>query len=329
MEQEGIRSRDYAMDNLRLLLIFLVVFGHLLEQFDGTLRGQIYQMIYSFHMPAFVFLNGCFARFKPEKLLKGLVLPYLVFQPLYILAGEGYFYEDETVIIQFTSPFWLTWYLLAMILYTLMIPLLEHWKDRPVPVIAVTVGLALLAGFDSTIGYEMTLSRFFVYLPFFAGGYYAGQRGTVGRLRSGRLRIPLIAAGCAGILADWFYLNWRRLPDKFLYGVLPYKALETGGPADRLALLCFALCWIAVLVMLAPNRRIPLLSALGRHTMPIYLLHGFVVYWAGKEHLFRYSRAVNGLLALLLAAGLTLCLGLAGIGLSALRSRMSARERQV
>lgn len=55
-------SRDYGMDNLRALLILFAVFGHLLETLDGNgLTVDIYRIIYSFHMPAFVFIMGYFA----------------------------------------------------------------------------------------------------------------------------------------------------------------------------------------------------------------------------------------------------------------------------
>ena len=52
-------TRDYSLDNVRFVLIFSVVFAHLLEvctPFKGS--SLIYKIIYSFHMPAFVFLFG-------------------------------------------------------------------------------------------------------------------------------------------------------------------------------------------------------------------------------------------------------------------------------
>lgn len=40
-------------------------------------------MIYSFHMPAFLFLSGMFARFDRIHYIFGLALPYLLLQTLY------------------------------------------------------------------------------------------------------------------------------------------------------------------------------------------------------------------------------------------------------
>lgn len=60
----GTNRRNYQMDNLKCLLIFSVVFGHMLELFMGKNSPErvIYLVIYSFHMPFLllcpVFLRG-------------------------------------------------------------------------------------------------------------------------------------------------------------------------------------------------------------------------------------------------------------------------------
>ena len=59
MSLSSFPPRDYSLDNVRFVLIFSVVFAHLLEvcePFTGS--WLIYKFIYSFHMPAFIFLFG-------------------------------------------------------------------------------------------------------------------------------------------------------------------------------------------------------------------------------------------------------------------------------
>jgi len=53
-------QRDPRLDSIKASLMFLVVFGHLLEGIKSTapLLSQIYDFLYLFHMPAFVFLSG-------------------------------------------------------------------------------------------------------------------------------------------------------------------------------------------------------------------------------------------------------------------------------
>ena len=80
----AIKTREYQYDNLRFLLIALVVLGHLLEiAGEFPHRELLYALIYSFHMPAFLFLSGMFARFDRIKWIFGMAMPYLVFQWLY------------------------------------------------------------------------------------------------------------------------------------------------------------------------------------------------------------------------------------------------------
>lgn len=60
-------SRKYNIDNIRAILIFLVVFGHLLETVDFPLKSLIYSGIYVFHMPAFAFISGMCHKKSQEK----------------------------------------------------------------------------------------------------------------------------------------------------------------------------------------------------------------------------------------------------------------------
>ena len=59
-------TRHYGYDNMKGILVFLVVFGHFLELCPATLQKNIlYLVIYSFHMPAFLFFSGFFAKYHP------------------------------------------------------------------------------------------------------------------------------------------------------------------------------------------------------------------------------------------------------------------------
>lgn len=49
------KKRDASIDIMKGILIILVIVGHMTD-ISNSLRG----MIYSFHMPAFFILAGCF-----------------------------------------------------------------------------------------------------------------------------------------------------------------------------------------------------------------------------------------------------------------------------
>ena len=56
-------SRDRKWDFLRGLAIFLVLLGHTLQWFDPNWRqNPLFEGIYSFHMPLFMFISGYFLR---------------------------------------------------------------------------------------------------------------------------------------------------------------------------------------------------------------------------------------------------------------------------
>ena len=58
------------MDNIRAILIFCVVTGHVISNFGETTgTDAVYKIIFSFHMPAFLFVSGYFARYNPKKLV--------------------------------------------------------------------------------------------------------------------------------------------------------------------------------------------------------------------------------------------------------------------
>src|SRR5690606_41893719 len=63
---KGLKTleRNAYFDNAKLLLIFLVVFGHAIQPFTSKNRiiDALYIWIYTFHMPAFIFLAGFFVK---------------------------------------------------------------------------------------------------------------------------------------------------------------------------------------------------------------------------------------------------------------------------
>lgn len=274
------KVRMYGFDNLRGLLIILVVFGHLLEicgSFPGA--GFLYRTIYSFHMPAFLFLTGYFARFDRKKIVFGLLLPYVLFQTVYIMFDRWTLGEDTA--LQFTTPYWILWYLMASILYHLLLPMYDTAdQDLQRLCLAVTFTLSLLAGFDDTVGYRLTLSRFLVFQPWFLLGYYSRRSGWIEAMTSrltGRKYMKLLLAGAVCFLSGVMHLLSFR--SEILYGAHPYGTLVY-GPLERSFAGVTALVWIGFgCLVLLPwlDRRLPVLTELGQNTLPVYLLHGFVV----------------------------------------------------
>ena len=85
-------TRDYYLDNVKVILIFLVIFGHLVDKFadKNTIYNILYIVIYSFHMPLFIFVSGYFSKNvdkSRENAFVGCLVPYLIFNTIYLLVS--------------------------------------------------------------------------------------------------------------------------------------------------------------------------------------------------------------------------------------------------
>ena len=62
---EQRNNRIFALDNIKGILIILVVFAHILK--NKAEADPIVIGIYFFHMPAFIFLSGYFSKGKRSR----------------------------------------------------------------------------------------------------------------------------------------------------------------------------------------------------------------------------------------------------------------------
>lgn len=280
MDSKQASARDFSLDNIRFFLIFSVVFAHLLEV-CAPFRGSnlLYQFIYVFHMPAFLFLFGYNVRYSPKKIVYRWCIPYIVVQSGYILFSK--YVLNSNMTLQYTKPYWLLWYMLVCIFYQLLLPLFDtESKPRQVFVLTCTFILALLVGFENSIGYTMSLSRFFVFQPCFLLGYYCKKNGFPASLAVHKnLRYILTAASAAIALLAVPLLYYVKLPSGLLYGSYPYASCGGTWWMRGLVLLISFSGIFFVFLGLKPllNRKIFLLTEIGQNTWPIFLLHGAIV----------------------------------------------------
>lgn len=298
-------QRSYKMDNIRFLLIFLVVFAHFMELFSGKFTLSLYKIIYSFHMPAFLFLTGYFARFDRKKIISDLLYPYILFQIIYLAFDALIIQEKTAVTLQFVKPYWLLWYLLTAFCYYLIIPMIDsnNLKDR-ILILGICVAISLLAGFDTSIGYYGSLARTFSFLPFFVVGYYFSHQNTT-------ILKPqwLLPCSVLLILATLKLItNSPLITKKILYGSYSYE--QAGyNPLIKALLLLIGFAWITFLLSTIPDKKLPIISTLGQNTLATFLLHGFIVKLVKKYNFFIYTEMQNLLSALLLTIIILCILG--------------------
>ena len=273
-------DRDLSFDNIRAFLILCVVFAHLLEIRSPFPGGKdIYRAIYSFHMPVFLFICGWFARFDRTKIIFGLLIPYLMLQTAYVFFQRWLYGSD--IALQFVTPYWVLWFLLALFLYHILLPLYDVASARSC--LLVWCGsflLSLLAGYDTSVGYGLTLSRLLVFQPWFLLGFYLRKTDLPEPRLVVKILITAVLVVGVGILCR------SHITNNMLYGSYPYATLQY-HVGIRLFLNALALLWILFFYfVLKPllNFRISFLTALGQNTLPVFLLHGFLVKYIGYRY---------------------------------------------
>ena len=272
--------RIYFFDNLKAILITLVVFGHVIEPMLEEQAATIaYAFIYLFHMPLFIFCSGFFAKYTPKKIFTRLVIPYIIFQLIYTFLARG-IWDDTDRLIQFTTPYWILWYLLALMVWTLLLPLLDILisnKRNMILTIIASLILGVAAGFEYTMGYYMSLSRLVVFAPFFIIGRCIGK--TVSpetfQRRISAWYIKCVTGILSALIFVWLFFNYDTLDVRWFYGALAYVRLDYTYIVrilNYLAAFVISLFFLSII----PRRKM-FFSYIGQRTMAVFLLHGIVM----------------------------------------------------
>lgn len=272
-------QRNPYFDNAKFLLMLLVVFSHLLQPFIGDKKfyHDLYYFIFTFHMPAFVFLSGYFAKFskKGQKiiiLVKKFLLPYIFFQIFYIV----YYWMiglRKTPDIQLLNPQWALWFLLSMFFWQLSIVLFEKFSKNQA--ILMSVVLSIFAGYIPFLNQILTLQRTFVFLPFFIIGFYFSKDDTSFFLNSKVRNISLLFLPIIYIFISLFH----GMNKYMVFGSKPYEDYLNyplfGGPL-RALFFVIGLIGIMGFMSLVPQERL-FFTKWGKNTLLVYLLQGIFI----------------------------------------------------
>lgn len=253
-----IKMREARYCNIKLLLIFLVIYGHLIEpQINQNIIVSIqYKFIYLFHMPMFSFLSGLFikdCRFCTIQLKKTMLL-YMGLQTLVFICSGG--------TIDLSYPCWILWYLLSLsywLCFVLMwMKLLKGKYGLVILIISIIVGCAV--GYVSFIDRRFSLSRTLVFFPYFWLGVMLGYK-----TEWKKYRFKGVVTLVFGILIT--ILTEKHLTTNFLYQAEPYDAIQNG---TILRLACYIIGVSAIIFLLAwiPDKRFIFTKAGGQHTKP-------------------------------------------------------------
>lgn len=280
------RERNSQIDALKGYAIVLVVLGHSIQSnvidFDNDL---IFRLIYSFHMPLFMFLSGvlAFGKIKPTsfsflwKKFKILMVPCIMWYLINYVRGyyilENLDVEFYEYIIRFLkSPDWGLWFLwvlfLNFIVVSLAMSLEKYIKDASF-FLAIIVIKLLPIGF-------LGISLLKWHLPFFVGGYLIAKHIN---------KLVQFKEWCKLSIVVYPVLTsvWQRGKDpegieRFLQTLVP-GCLKITNMVMLLYSYLVPFAGIAfsyVLVAFVEKKKIhKILSYLGKNTMEIYILQWY------------------------------------------------------
>lgn len=274
------KERDPFLDNARGILIMLVVVGHTLECFEGAsgwLGESIRIWIYSFHMAAFIAISGFLSRsYRNEprqvrRLLTAMLVPYLIFQLLHE-AGKTLLLGQEFR-LEFVTSAWTLWFLLALLMWRLVTPVLRSLRHP----LVFAVALAVITPLDQHLDGTFSLGRFFQMMPFFVLGLVATP-AMLHRLKTlphrGLIGAAILALAMVVSLATHEKLSVAQFFLRGSYAEGPYDAWL--AIIVQLLVLAAGAVGTLALLLATPLRR-TLWTDLGTRSLTIYLLHPLVL----------------------------------------------------
>ena len=206
-----MKQRIYKYDNVKAFLIFLVVIGHMTTDYvsDSHMVRWITLWIYTFHMPAFIFISGLVHKqyITEERSSLGIKgETHLRWDKVagFFLCGYGL-----KIFLQFTrtlmgqNPLWhwieepgIPWYLFVMAEYEMLFFVMRlidtgsevPGKKRIKPWMMITGAFALSAviGYFPAVGDAFCLSRMINFLPIYMIGYYLDMKKFLPFIKGGK-----------------------------------------------------------------------------------------------------------------------------------------------
>lgn len=275
-------NRQIWADSLKGILILLVVLGHAIQGVysENVESNHFWNVIYSFHMPAFFAISGYFVKLAGggykwlTKRVWQLLVPYLVWCFLKLLLIQEINLSSIIKIVTEPVSFWFLW-VLFWVWLVFQLSLYLHQKSKAkfnyTSVVFALILIGMMAVFNTKIfGFHLIA----YYFSFYALGYYMGQCNLF-KISS---RWSLV-----GLFAVWFILalGWSMHSLPTWMPTIPFVPTTMTQLAYR-----FITAFVAIIVMLnvsplllsGAGKEYALMSKLGFFSLGIYVTH-YLLIW--------------------------------------------------
>lgn len=294
---EALKSRDHQIDNIKGLLIILVVFGHMLLASTKE-NNEVLTLIYSFHMPAFIFINGLFSKNVNLKKFFRFGILYIVIQLIYILVVRLTSYPWIPTTHIMATPIFHVWYLLSLTYWYLFSFFVKKYRLKPILVISVSIIFALLIRYKNfnVDGNYFAYARTIVFAPYFMVGHFLTMKDIEkARVKLKKMKLLLLFLILVFLCVNFQYFGqnaneWMKM----FFGYINFQQFSDGKCIFFLKELFQYIIGIVVIIGmlgLIPNKKNSL-NYLGQHTLYIFICHP-IIYFVVYNHIDRNSISMS------------------------------------
>lgn len=296
MIMELCMKRDFYFDNIKGILIFLVIFGHLIEVLNkkSNLIASFYGFIYIFHMPMFILINGYFFKKNNYKRIFKIIKIYLIWQLFMysfikkILKGQWdkilevelissliNYKGIEEILSIILEPKYTYWYLIALIFWQLITQLIPKKYYLIFPIFLISyIPLSLL----NTSNIKM-FCKIISFYPYFYIGYLMKKENF-------EILKKYISKKQASIILIFTYIVTvyifcvKKVYRQITYGDRNYLDLNLNIQESLyLKTLIIMLSIIIIMCLLILINNIEnILTIFGRNSLILYLVHSPLIY---------------------------------------------------
>lgn len=316
IQRHKLKQRIYRYDNIKALLIFLVVLGHMTTDYvsDSHLVRWTTLWIYSFHMPAFIFLSGLVHKqyITQERAASGIKgetrMRWDKFLGFFLCGYALKVFLQFTRTLMGQNPLWhwieepgIPWYLFVMAEFELLFYLMRRIDAKVKPWMMITGAFALSAaiGYFPSVGDTFCLSRMINFLPIYMVGYYLDMKKFNAFIEKKSYKIAGVVVVIVSLIVcrmlPWGGYSLR----KWFTGRRSYEFLSDffGGAAIsygwliRLGIWAIAILITLAIIALIPDRDFGFITTVGSRTLNVYFWHRPVCYlfrnWEVLPRLFK------------------------------------------
>lgn len=268
--EKSLKMRNERIDSVKYWLIILVIAGHVFEEFKAVPECKfVWDWIYIFHMPLFIFISGYFSEKKDFVKFKQSIwklLEPLLFYQILVQIPWIYFKGCDNYLIALFSPWWVLWYLLSLISWRLMLQVIpNNFLRKRYIMLFTTICISISAGFFP-FNYFLSIQRTLAFMPFFFGGYYAKGKNL---FLPERYRPFCVIFLMLTFVVPLFFSH-------FLGSLTHYKPYDDVYDAiKRIAVFCLSVPMSLAFVNICPNTS--WIARQGRMTMQYYIYHALAI----------------------------------------------------